>query len=88
MIITHRIGYEDREWKRTGTPARMVSKESATWFMPKEEVHNQVPIFADHSQLVKFTSRAHHNYLAVRSKLKELVKKAPGILRLRGENSM
>jgi len=56
--------------------------------MPKEEVHNQVPIFADHSQLVKFTSRGHHNYLAVRSKLKELVKKAPEMLRLRGENSM
>jgi len=60
-------------WKRTGRPVRMVSKESAIWSMPNEEVHNQVSISSDHSQLVKFTSRDDHNYVAVRSKIKESV---------------
>jgi len=50
----------------------MVSKESTTWFMLAECIENQIPIVSDHSQLVKFTSRADHNYLAFRSKLKEL----------------
>jgi len=41
--------------------------------MPNEEVHNQVSINSDHSQLVKFTSQDDHNYVAVRSKIKELI---------------
>jgi len=48
----------------------MVTKESATWFMPKEEVYNQISIVSDHSKLVKFTNRDNQNYLAVRSKMK------------------
>ncbi|KAF8535303.1 P-loop containing nucleoside triphosphate hydrolase protein [Trichophaea hybrida] len=88
MEDTKTIRNEGGEWKRTGRPVRMVSKESATWFMPREEVHNQVPMYSDHSQLVKFTNRADHNYLAVRAKMKELVEKAPEILRLRREDSM
>ncbi|KAF8535378.1 hypothetical protein BDD12DRAFT_782551 [Trichophaea hybrida] len=44
-------------------------------------------MYSDHSQLVKFPNRADHNYLAVRSKMNELVEKTPEILRLRRENS-
>jgi hypothetical protein len=64
----------------------MVSQESATWFMPKEEIHNQIAIVSDHSKLVKFTGRDDQNYLAVRSKMTEMVKKAPEILQKRGES--
>jgi hypothetical protein len=66
----------------------MVTKESATWFMPKEEVYNQISIVSDHSKLVKFTSRDDQNYLAVRSKMKEMVQKVPGILQQRRVSRM
>ena len=88
VLLTHMTGNEGGVWRRTGRPVRMVTKESATWFMPKEEVHNQIPINADHSQLVKFASRADHNYRAVSLKLRELVNSAPEIIRLRSENCM
>lgn len=78
----------DGNWARTGKPIRMVTQDSATWFMPEEEVHNQIAITADHSNIVKFTSRADTNYVYVRSKIKEMVGKAPQILRQRKGNSM
>jgi hypothetical protein len=62
----------------------MVPRASATWLMPEEEANNQVPIASDHSHLVKFNSQDDTNYLAVRSKIEELIKKAPVILQQRG----
>ncbi|KAF8241213.1 hypothetical protein K440DRAFT_592033, partial [Wilcoxina mikolae CBS 423.85] len=78
----------DGNWRRTGKSVRMVTQESATWFMPEEDVHNQIAIAADHSSLVKFTGRADPNYLEVRQKLKELVKKVPEILLDREKNNV
>jgi hypothetical protein len=46
-----------------------------------EEVHDQIPIGADHSKLVKFKSRDDENYLHVRSKMKTAFGKAPEVLR-------
>jgi len=66
----------------------MVTRESATKLTPEEEVHNQVPIPADHSKLVKFFGKSDPNYLLVCSKLKEIVKQAPEILRGRKRSSM
>jgi hypothetical protein len=63
-------------WERTGKPVRMVTEESATWFTCDEETHNQIPLNADHSNLVKFTGKADPNYLHVLSKFKHMVKKA------------
>ncbi|KAF8534452.1 hypothetical protein BDD12DRAFT_895849 [Trichophaea hybrida] len=77
----------DGNWRRSGKSVRMVTQESATWFMPEEDVHNQIAIAADHSSLVKFTGRAGPNYLEVRQKLRELVKKVPEILLDRENNS-
>jgi len=48
--------------------------------MPEEEVHNQIAIYADHSNIVKFTGRTDKNYLTVRSKLREVLEKVPAIL--------
>ncbi|KAF8241451.1 hypothetical protein K440DRAFT_642735 [Wilcoxina mikolae CBS 423.85] len=50
------------------------------------EVHNQIPIDSDHSNLVKLSGRIDPNYLAVRSKMKEMIKKAPEILSERGRS--
>jgi hypothetical protein len=58
----------------------MVTQDSATLFMPEEEVHNQIAIYADHSNIVKFTGRTDKNYLTVRSKLREVLEKVPAIL--------
>jgi hypothetical protein len=55
--------------------------------MSEEDVHNQISVNSDHSNLVKFTSRIDENYLAVSSKMRDMVKKAPEIARLRGANS-
>jgi hypothetical protein len=65
----------------------MVTRESATDFMPEEEAH-QIAIAADHSRIVKFTGRSDHNYLQVRSKLRDVIKKTPEILRRRQAHSM
>jgi ABC-type dipeptide/oligopeptide/nickel transport system ATPase component len=70
----------DGKWKRTGKPIRMVTQDSATSFMPEEEVHNQIAIYGDHSNIVTFTGRTDKNYLTVRSKLREVLEKVPAIL--------
>ncbi|KAI5793179.1 hypothetical protein EDC01DRAFT_655496 [Geopyxis carbonaria] len=67
------IEASDGKWKREGKPIRMVTLESATSFMPTEDEHNKIPIASDHSNLVKFTGRDDQNYLAVRSKMKEMI---------------
>ncbi|KAF8245681.1 TPR-like protein [Wilcoxina mikolae CBS 423.85] len=74
-------------WSRSDPPIRMVTQDSATSFMPEEEVHNQIAIIADHSSLVKFTGRTDTNYINVCSKMREMVAKVPEILQLRKENT-
>ena len=53
----------------------MVNYASATACTPAEEVDNRIAISADHSKIVKFTSRTDHNYLQVRMKLGEVIGK-------------
>jgi hypothetical protein len=40
----------------------------------------QIPIDADHSAMVKFSDNYDPHYIAVRDKLYECVKRAPGII--------
>ncbi|KAF8536942.1 hypothetical protein BDD12DRAFT_746625 [Trichophaea hybrida] len=63
----------DGGWARTGKPIRMVSQDSATCFIRAKEAHHHIPIFTDHSRLVKFSSRDDQNYLAVCSELNEIL---------------
>jgi hypothetical protein len=51
----------------------MVTRDSATCFMPEEEVHNQIAIIADHSRLVKFEVQNDENYLRVLAKMSDMV---------------
>ncbi|KAF8247189.1 hypothetical protein K440DRAFT_629762 [Wilcoxina mikolae CBS 423.85] len=60
-------------WARTGKPIRMVSQDSATCFIRAMESHHHIPIFTDHSRLVKFSSRDDQNYLAVYSEINEIL---------------
>lgn len=41
---------------------RLVKRESATRAIPNEKFHNQIPIHADHSGMVKFNSDDDVNY--------------------------
>ena len=59
---------------------RMVTSESATWALPTEAIHMQIPIDADHSTMVKYSDNHDPRYITVRVRLYECVKKAPGII--------
>jgi hypothetical protein len=52
----------------------MVSQDSATCFIRAKDTHNHIPISADHSSMVKFTSRGDPNYLAVCTKINEMLR--------------
>ena len=60
--------------------ARMVTFDSATWALPTEAIHMQIPIDTDHSTLVKYCDNHDPHYITVRVRLYECVKKAPGII--------
>jgi hypothetical protein len=62
---------------------RMVTSDSATWALPTEPIHMQIPIDADHSTMVKFSDNYDPHYIAVRDRLYECVKRAPGIIKNR-----
>jgi hypothetical protein len=62
---------------------RMVTSDSATWALPTEAIHAQIPIDADHSAMVKYCDNHDPHYIAVRDRLYECVKKAPGIIQNR-----
>jgi hypothetical protein len=61
----------------------MVTKDSAIWFVPKEEAHNQIAISADHSKLVKFEGQGDESYRRVGSTLTDMLKKAPNLVKKR-----
>jgi hypothetical protein len=76
------------EWERTDTYLRLVTRDSAACFCPREAIHHQIPIDTDHSNLVKFQGHDDPYYEMVRSKIEELVKEAPGIINKRREICM
>jgi len=63
----------------------MVDKGSATWASPREKLHDQIPIDADHSAIVKFTDEDDNHYQMVETRLQECVKKAPVLIKKRLE---
>jgi hypothetical protein len=71
---------DDGCWERKGPMVRMVTPESATWALPTEAIHMQIPIDADHSTMVKFSDNYDAHYITVRDRLYECVRKAPGII--------
>jgi hypothetical protein len=58
----------------------MVTSDSATWALPTEAIHMQIPIDADHSAMVKFSDNYDPHYITVRDRLCEYVKNAPSII--------
>jgi hypothetical protein len=62
-------------WKRTGQLLRAVTMESATFAVPNEEFHNQIPLDSDHSNIVKYDHPSDDGFIIVLTKLKECVQK-------------
>ena len=58
----------------------MVTSDSATWALPTEAIHMQIPIDSNHSNMVKFSDNYDPHYITVRDRLYECVKRAPGII--------
>ncbi|KAF8533194.1 hypothetical protein BDD12DRAFT_947879 [Trichophaea hybrida] len=71
---------EDGRWERCGKMVRMVTEESATCALPTEPTHMQIPIDADHSNMVKFTDNQSDAYIRVWKRLEQSVKEAPSIV--------
>lgn len=61
----------------------MVPLTSAIHAGPNEKVYDQIPIEADHSEIVKFSDTSNPDYLIIESRIRELVTKAPEIIRER-----
>lgn len=55
----------------------MVSKESACQIGYTNNFHQEDPMDADHSNLVKFSSGSDDDYVVVHNRLKQLVDGAP-----------
>ncbi len=66
----------------------MVTRESATEFVPAEKMYHQIFIPADHSNMVKFDHRADPNYRLVLDVLKDMFKKKDNIITERNELSI
>lgn len=64
---------ENGTWKRTGQILRSVTMESATYAVPNEESHNQIPLDSDHSNIVKCDHSSDGGFIIVITKLKECV---------------
>jgi hypothetical protein len=68
----------DGKVAKNGRMVRLVTRESATQAIPGEKFHNQIPIQADHSTMVKYDEDDDGNYTIVRGKLVEVVQKFSG----------
>ncbi|KAI5792373.1 hypothetical protein FPQ18DRAFT_409167 [Pyronema domesticum] len=66
----------DDRWERCGEPVFMVPRQNVLFLVSAER--HRIPISADHSQIVKFTSQSDDNYRRVVHAIKD-------ILRNRGE---
>jgi len=71
---------DDGHWERDGPMVRVVTSDSATWALPTDAIHMQIPIDADHSTMVKFPDNSDPHYITVRDRLYECVKKAPSTI--------
>lgn len=58
----------------------MVPKASATYSGPTEKKYDQLSIEANHSDMVKFSSTDNQDFIVVRRRIVDLVKKAPEII--------
>lgn len=61
----------------------MVPFTSAIHAGPNEKVYDQIPIDADHSEIVKFSDISNPDYLIIESRIRKLVAEAPRVIQER-----
>jgi hypothetical protein len=61
----------------------MVPKVSATYASINEKKYNQLPINADHTNIVKFSDPSDDDYVIIQSRISQWVKDAPKVIQER-----
>ncbi|KAL6695606.1 hypothetical protein J3F84DRAFT_408618 [Trichoderma pleuroticola] len=74
---------ETKSWERTGPEVMMVPQNSAIYAGPNEKPYDQLPIEADHSEIVKFSDTSDSDYIIIQSRIQKWVQKAPAVIRER-----
>ncbi|KAL6792985.1 hypothetical protein J3E68DRAFT_451420 [Trichoderma sp. SZMC 28012] len=74
---------ETKSWERTGPEVMMVPQNSAIYAGPNEKPYDQLPIEADHSEIVKFSDASNSDYIIIQSRIEKWVKRAPAVIRER-----
>ncbi|KAL6831944.1 hypothetical protein V8C40DRAFT_263226 [Trichoderma camerunense] len=74
---------DTKSWERTGPEVMMVPQNSAIYAGPNEKSYDQLPIEADHSEIVKFSDASNSDYIIIQSRIAKWVKKAPAVIRER-----
>ncbi|PTB53172.1 hypothetical protein M431DRAFT_509509 [Trichoderma harzianum CBS 226.95] len=72
---------ETKSWERTGPEVMMVPQNSAIYAGPNEKPYDQLPIEADHSEIVKFSNASNSDYIIIQSRIEKWVQKAPAVIR-------
>ncbi|KAK4061045.1 hypothetical protein Trihar35433_9970 [Trichoderma harzianum] len=70
-----------KSWERTGPEVMMVPQNSAIHAGPNEKHYDQLPIEADHSEIVKFSDVSNSDYVIIQSRIEKWVQKAPAVIR-------
>ncbi|KAJ4256811.1 hypothetical protein NW762_008907 [Fusarium torreyae] len=73
---------EDGRWRRTGSPVLKVAEASATLQLPTFR-ERKIPVNANHSDMVKFSSPADVTYTSALKILREFVRDAPRVVESR-----
>ena len=61
----------------------LVTQASATNISKNENLSDQHPIQANHSEMVKFKHRGTQNYIDLLRRLEQLAEQAPGVIKKR-----
>lgn len=61
----------------------MVPKVSATYASINEKKYDQLPINADHSNIVKFSDSSDDDYVIIQSRIRQCVNDAPRVIQVR-----
>ncbi|KAL7955267.1 hypothetical protein V8C34DRAFT_327435 [Trichoderma compactum] len=80
---TVKLNLKTKSWERTGPEVMMVPQNSAIYAGPNEKHYDQLPIEADHSEIVKFSDASNSDYIIIQSRMDKWVQKAPAVIRER-----
>ncbi|KAL7794022.1 hypothetical protein V8C43DRAFT_314972 [Trichoderma afarasin] len=72
-----------KSWERTGPEVMMVPESSAIYAGRNEQPYDQLPVEADHSEIVKFSDVSNSDYIIIQSRINKWVQRAPAVIQER-----